>query len=293
LSLLILKIPLKYPLMLRGKYKTYDRLFVYILRNFHPELRNLKDEDLIGVWEEDGVGVLFFHVEKDELVKRLVKDYDLILEEKDVIRYEEWTEKRFPQPFKVGNLKIAPIWVEGDWDIVIDPSVVFGEGSHPTTSTVLELSWKFYQEFGLPERVIDLGCGTGVLSLFWAKLGAEVVAVDKNPLCVEVTRHNAKLNGLENKINVVEGDVKEFLPVNADLVLANLFKGILLELFGLSSFWKAPYYIVSGFSPAMEEELIMPLSGFKIELSERVERNGWVTWFLKNPKGKKFSRRKS
>jgi len=170
--------------------------------------------------------------------------------------------------------------VDGDWDIVIDPSVVFGEGTHPTTSMVLELSWKFYKKFGLPEKVIDLGCGTGVLSLFWAKLGAEVVAVDKNPLCVKVTQHNAKLNNLENKIKVIEKDVKEVLPVNADLVLANLFKGILLELFGLPSFWKSPYYIVSGFSPGMEKELILPLKSFKVEITERVEKNGWVTWFL-------------
>ena len=268
--------------MLRGRHKTYDKLYIYIFKNFHPALRELEDEDLIGVWEEDGVGVLFFHSPRDELVNRVIQKYGLELEEKDVVPYSEWMENRFPKPIRVGDLNIAPVWIKGDWDIVLDPSVVFGEGRHPTTSMVLQMCWEFFKENGLPEFVVDMGCGTGVLSLFWAKLGSRVLAVDKNPLCVEVTKHNAQLNSLKDKIQVIHEDVKGVLPIKADLIVANLFKAILIELFGLPSFWSSPYYIVSGFSPAMEDELKASLSAFNVEIVKRKELDGWVSWLIKN-----------
>ncbi|NPA39025.1 MAG: methyltransferase domain-containing protein [Thermodesulfobacteria bacterium] len=268
--------------MLRGKYKTYDKLYIYILKGFHPELRSLSDEDLIGVWEEDGIGVLFFHREKDELVNSLCKKLGLELEEKDVVNYKEWMENRFPQPIQIGNISIAPIWCKGNWDIVFDPSVVFGEGRHPTTYTVLELCWEFYESYGLPKKVIDIGCGTGVLTLFWAYLGSEVTAIDINPLCVEVTLNNLKMNGLSSRVKLLQGDVKKFLPLEGELVVANLYKGLILDLFGLPSFWTSDYYIVSGFRPDMEEEIRSALSPFSVEVIKRKEKEGWVSWLLKN-----------
>jgi ribosomal protein L11 methyltransferase len=268
--------------MLKGKYKNYSDLHIYILKNTHPELKNLEDEDLIGVWEEDGVGVLFFHKPKDALIKELSRKYNLELEEKDVVPYEKWNENRFPKPIKIGSFRIAPVWYEGEWDLIFDPSVVFGEGHHPTTAMMLELSWEFYQKIGKPQKVLDIGCGSGLLTLFWAKLGAKVTAIDINPLCVKVTRNNLALNQLLNKAEVLEGDIKKFLPLKADLVLGNLYKGLLLDLFGLPSFWSSPYYLVSGFSPAMEKELREALTPYSVDIVARKERENWVCWLLKN-----------
>jgi len=269
--------------MLKGKYKKYDTLYIYSFRNSHPELKNFDDEDLIGVWEEEGISVLFFHKPKEELIKELAKKYGLELEVKDVIPYESWNEKRVPKPFKVGPYKIAPVWYEGEWDLIFDPSIVFGEGNHPTTSMMLELSWEFYQNFGKPKKVLDIGCGTGILTLFWAKLGAEVIAVDINPLCVKVTKHNLALNSLSAE--VVEGDIKGLLPIKVDLVLANLYKGLLEELFNLESFWTSQFYLVSGFMNSMEKELLEKLNNRKVELLLRKEKEGWISWFIKNREG--------
>ena len=266
--------------MLKGKYKKYETLYIYSFKNSHPALRELDDEDLIGVWEEDGVSVLFFHKPKEKLVEELMKKYGLELDVKDVMPYESWNEKRVPKPFEVGPYKIAPVWYEGEWDLVFDPSVVFGEGSHPTTSMMLELSWEFYQSFGNPCRVLDIGCGTGILSLFWAKLGAEVIAVDINPLCVKVTRHNLNLNGLSAE--VIEGDIKKLLPIKVDLVLANLYKGLLEELFNLPPFWKSRFYLVSGFINIMEKELLNALKNTNTEILWRREKDNWIIWLLEN-----------
>ncbi len=270
--------------MLKGKYKNYTDLYIYIFKNSHPELKNLEDEDFIGVWEEDGVGVLFFHKPKDDLIQELSKKYNLELELKDKVPYDKWNENRFPKPLEIGNLKIAPIWCEGKWDLVFDPSVVFGEGGHPTTVMMLELSWEFYKNFCKPDRVLDIGCGSGILTLFWAKLGSNLVSIDINPLCIKVTKHNLALNGLLNKAEVIEGNIKKLLPLKADLVLGNLYKGLLLDLFGLPSFWTSPYYLLSGFSVAMERELKDALKPYSAEIILRKEMNNWVCWLLKNKK---------
>ncbi len=266
--------------MLRGKYKKYETLYIYSFTNSHPALKDFDDEDLIGVWEEDGVSVLFFHKPKDELVEKLIKDYGLKLDVKDVMPYEIWNEKRMPKPFKVGPYTIAPVWYEGNWDLIFDPSIVFGEGTHPTTSMMLELSWEFYQNFEKPKKVLDIGCGTGILTLFWAKLGTEVIGVDINPLCVKVSKHNLALNGLSGK--VIEGDIKEMLPISVDLVLANLYKGLLEELFDLPAFWTSRFYLFSGFIKEMEDELLTSLKKHKVEILLRKEKENWVSWLVEN-----------
>jgi ribosomal protein L11 methyltransferase len=266
--------------MLRGKYKRYETLYIYSFRNSHPALKEFDDEDLIGVWEEEGISVLFFHKPKDELVKELMEKYGLELDVKDVMPYESWNEKRIPKPFEIGPYKIAPLWYEGIWDIVFDPSIVFGEGAHPTTSMMLELSWEFYQNFRKPQKVLDIGCGTGILGLFWAKLGSEVIAVDINPLCVKVTKNNLALNGLSAE--VIEGDIKKLLPIKVDLVLANLYKGLLEELFKIPSFWTSKFYMFSGFIKSMEEELFTLLKKQKTEVLLRKEKEGWISWLVEN-----------
>lgn len=266
--------------MLKGPYKKYEDLYIYGFKNSHKALRDLEEEDLIGYWEEDGIGVLFFHKEKDDLVKELIAKYHLELDLKQKVKYSEWNEKRMPKPFEVGPFKVAPIWYEGKWDIVFDPSVVFGEGTHPTTSLMLESSWEFFQTFGLPQRVLDIGCGSGILTLLWSKLGSKVTAVDINPLCIKVTKHNLSLNGLFAE--VIESDIRRLLPLKVDLVLANLYKGLLVDLFGLPSFWTSKYYLVSGFVITMEEELKQALTPFSCEILWRKEKSSWVCWLIKN-----------
>ncbi len=265
--------------MLRPPYQRYETFYIYGFRNTHPALREFDDPDLIGYWEEDGIGVLFFHQPKDELVNKLAERYNLLLDVKDVVPFTEWNERRIPQPFNIGPIKIAPLWFEGEYDLKFDPSIVFGEGRHPTTEMVLKVSWELYQKDQTIKRVYDLGCGSGILTLFWAKLGAEVTALDYNPLCVKVTKKNLELNNLKGE--VIEGDVREHLPYKGDLILANLYKGLLLELLSKQEFFSAKYYLLSGIVVSMAVELEEVLQKSSVEILEKREKENWLCYLLK------------
>jgi len=266
--------------MLRGKHRRYHRLHLYAVDRCDPRLHQIEDEDFIGCWEEEDFAVLFFHEPKDELVERLLKDLGLSLEEKAVVDFEEWGEGRRIAPFHVGPFRLAPEWQAQKGDLAFDPGVVFGSGTHPTTRLCLDWMYRLWQEKGPFDHVADLGCGSGLVSLLAAKLGARVTAVDINPLCVQLTEKNLRINRLLTRAEVIREDVRRLLPLEADLVVANLFKGLLVELFGLPSFWKAKYYLFTGFVPSMEEELKKALSPYA-ELCGRDEKNGWVLYAAK------------
>ncbi len=266
--------------MLRGNRKRYDKLYLYSLDRKHPALHQIEDEDFIGCWEEDGLAILFFHREKKELVERIAAQLGLKVEDSAVVTYDEWGEGRKVGPLKIGEITLRPVWQEGP-GLTFDPGVVFGSGNHPTTKLSLKWIYHLWENYGPFEKAADLGCGAGLLTLLLTHLGAKVLAVDFNPLCVALTTKNLLLNGLEKQAQVIQADVRKVLPLEADLVVANLFKGLLLDLFGLPSFWTAKHYLFSGFSPSMEKELKEAL-WFRAEIKAREEQEGWVIWHVIN-----------
>ncbi len=267
--------------MLRGKYKRYHKLYLYAVDGCDPDFHQILDEDFIGCWEEEDLCVIFFHRPKDELVEELLAEKGLRLETKACVDFENWGEGRRIEPFSIGRYVFAPEWLENKADIKFDPGVVFGSGNHPTTRLCLNTVYELWKRYGPFTRIADLGCGSGLISIFSAYLGANVLAVDRNRLCVALTEKNARINGLSSQIMVIQADVKELVPYKADLIVANLYKGLLIELFGLPSFWKNPYYIFSGFVSSMEKELQDVLSLYA-EMIFRKEKDGWVLYAVKS-----------
>ena len=115
---------------------------------------------------------------------------------------------------------------EFEYEIVIDPKMAFGTGHHQTTAMMLELMLE--NDFA-GKKVLDMGCGTGILAIMATKLGtAEVMAIDYDPVCYDSTIENAQLNHIDN-IKALCGS-KEVIPDEMyDTILANINRNILLD----------------------------------------------------------------
>jgi ribosomal protein L11 methyltransferase len=126
--------------------------------------------------------------------------------------------RNFHRPVRVGRLWIGPPWEQAPEDgsaVVVDPGRAFGTGSHPTTQLCLE----FLQELE-PSSLLDVGCGSGVLSIAAALLGFHpVVAVDIEPPSIDATLENARSNGVEIDARLVCADAA--LP-SASTAVANI-----------------------------------------------------------------------
>jgi len=126
--------------------------------------------------------------------------------------------RAFHHGIVVGRFWVGPPWEEapsGAEAIVIDPGRAFGTGGHPTTRLSLEL----LQELE-PARLLDIGCGSGVLSIAGAKLGFEVTAIDVDDVAIEATLANARVNGVEISAYRLDALVDE-LP-ETDVAVANI-----------------------------------------------------------------------
>mgnify|MGYP001264947210 CR=1 FL=1 len=160
---------------------------------------------------------------------------------------EDWMAawKQHYKPIPVGKkLLILPAWVDlqdpNRLPVRIDPSMAFGTGTHPTTQLVMELQ----EELTPPGvQVIDIGCGSGILSIAAIRLGAaHALGVDIDPASVKATRENAAANDVAEQIEVGLGSVDEVLAGqfslrSAPLVLANILAPVIIRLFdgGLGS----------------------------------------------------------
>lgn len=133
-------------------------------------------------------------------------------------------------PVRIGRVVIKPTWEPwpseslparaDDVLIVLDPGLAFGTGLHATTrGCLLELQARIRRG----DRAVDFGCGTGILAIAAAKLGARaVLAIDFDPVAVEVARENAARNEVADRVQVQQGATLAGLPDGQDLILANV-----------------------------------------------------------------------
>ncbi len=179
---------------------------------------------------------------------------------------EDWQDRwrQFHKPVRVGRLWIGPPWEQpddGSIAVVIDPGRAFGTGGHPTTQLCLELL-----ESQARGSVLDVGCGSGVLSIAAAKLGfAPVLAIDFDPQAVEATERNAADNGVAVDVRRADLYVDE-LP-ETSLALANIAAE---AVEGLSTRLRSERVITSGYLVSDEPGL----DGYQIE--RRSQDGGWA-----------------
>ena len=220
------------------------------------DVTSSKKED--GMWDLIDEDVLR-HMSEDVLVKAYFKDdmsareTQLLLEEKigelrrldmgfDMgslaienrsVHEQDWAEnwKKYYKPFRAGErLVIKPSWEpyeeqEGDLVLELDPGMAFGTGTHETTFMCMEQLEKYVRP-GC--KAIDVGCGSGILGLAAAKLGAgDVLAIDLDELAVKVARENTEKNRLTDRVRVVHGDLLKQREEQADVIVANIIADVI------------------------------------------------------------------
>jgi ribosomal protein L11 methyltransferase len=142
---------------------------------------------------------------------------------------------------KFGRLNWVPVWerdtfvlVAGEEVLWLDPGMAFGTGNHETTRLCCERLADFAARRGTAGRVIDAGCGSGILALSAAKLGFRRIAgFDNDPEAIRVSEENAGLNGLAGRVEFRVGDlVAGLVGREAELVLANIQADVLVHFAG-------------------------------------------------------------
>jgi ribosomal protein L11 methyltransferase len=160
---------------------------------------------------------------------------------------DRWRE--FHRPVRVGPFWIGPPWEEAPLDavpVVIDPGRAFGTGAHPTTRLCVELIAELS-----PASLVDIGCGSGVISIAAAMLGfAPVTAVDVDPAAVEATLRNAAANGVS--LDVLKLDATQGALPPAEIVAANVSLPVAEALLPRL---RARIVVASGYLEANEPEL--------------------------------------
>jgi len=198
---------------------------------------------------------------------------------------ESWRENY--KPILIGRgLLILPAWLESPdpqrIPIKIDPGMAFGTGTHPTTQLCLELMEHANVQHA---NAIDVGCGSGILSIAALKLGAEkVLGVDIDIESVKNSRENADLNGVGEELILGQGSVDEILRgdfefKSAPLVLANILAPVLIRLFdsGLADLI-APQgeIILSGILDHQAESVIAAGNAQGLKLNDKRQIGDWV-----------------
>lgn len=186
--------------------------------------------------EEDNIEEILGYVnEKLVELKEMGIDLGEAKVEHEKMYEEDWanTWKQYYKPSKVGEkIVVKPIWEEyeekeGELVVNLDPGMAFGTGTHETTRMCIQSLEKYVKE---ESTVFDVGCGSGILAIAAAKLGAKLaVGVDLDPVAVESSIENVGYNNLNN-IEILHGNLVEVIDGKADIVVANILAEIICIL---------------------------------------------------------------
>ena len=265
------------------------------------------DEDLLR--EKAGVSRITFYLERNEgaldtiarvriamsALKKAHPEYGPLLLTIDSVADADWENnwKKFYKPMEIGQrLLVVPQWEtakdNGRVRLVLNPGLTFGTGSHATTRLCLQALDKYIHG---GEKVLDLGCVSGILSIAALVLGAkEAFACDIDEKCVDVAYENAALNGVgKDRYTVRWGDVLTDRALQAqlgggyDIVVANIVADVIIGLSGrVRPFLKeGGLFLCSGIIDERAEEVLAQLRADGWIVMERHDSEGWYSFLCR------------
>ncbi|MCD6191797.1 MAG: 50S ribosomal protein L11 methyltransferase [Sulfurimonas sp.] len=263
------------------KVSSHHSLFSDFLSDTVPVGFEETDEGFI-IRSEDELDTIVWGLEQftEALNKALNETIELECEQSK-LKNSDWVEvyQKSISPLAIDKFYIHPTWDEPSKELIniaIDPALAFGTGHHPTTASSLKAISRYVKE---GDSVIDVGCGSGILGIGAMKLGAIVDACDTDPVSVENSIGNAKLNNLEFA-TIWEGSCS-LTDSKYDIVVANIVADVLT-------------FIAKDLKNAMKKDAVLILSGIldkyetkvlnfykDCKIVERIAQDEWVTLVLK------------
>ena len=198
---------------------------------------------------------------------------------------DEW-KKYFHTVNITDNIVIKPSWDEyepSDNEIVveIDPGLAFGTGTHETTSLCVEFLEKYAQN---KKKLLDIGCGSGILMLIGKKLGVEkVVGIDIDEKVNDVVLENFSKNGINDNFQVIIGNLVDNVNEKYDLVVSNILVDVLEKLLEdiEKILEKDATVIFSGILNEKEEAFLKKAKNYNLKQIDRKDKNNWVSLVFK------------
>ena len=265
----------------------HQELYIYYLKGRLKADGTMLPDTCIGNWEEEEDSFLFFSRPAYEQVERLLsRQPQLSYIDSYHMPYEQWLGEIFTT-FEHGKFRVIPPWETSPdqkttsgakLSILLDPGLVFGTGTHPTTRDCLE-ALELAAGPNAFNTVLDLGTGTGLLALAAAKLGCKgVVAVDLNYLAAKTAERNVRLNGLQNRVVTVQGRAEDMIAYPADLVIANIHYHVMRQLVNDKGFLTKKNFILSGLLRSEAKDIVEILARHPVKIIKQWTHEGiWHT----------------
>jgi len=208
--------------------EAYKDLYIYYLKGHLASDSEIFYKGFIGNWEEDEFSFLFFSRPSKKKVEDLLNAQPhLTLLDNYHMTYDDWHGETLA-PFRAGRFFITHPWDKirnnpdigsdtgsdtgpDEFQITLDPGVVFGTGTHATTYNCLEALELAFSGSKI-QSALDLGTGSGVLAIAAARLGCnKILAVDKNLLAARTAEKNVQLNNVKKNVMVIQGSAEIFI----------------------------------------------------------------------------------
>ena len=206
------------------------------------------------------------------------------------VNEEEWATawKKYYHPVKISErFTVVPTWEEytpvssDELIIELDPGMAFGTGTHPTTVMSIQGLERFVKK---DDVVIDVGTGSGVLSIAAAMLGAKkVTALDLDEVAVESAKMNIKLNKVHPVVDVFQNNLLEGIQEKADVIVANILAEVIVRFTDAAAQCLKPggYFITAGIIQQKKDEVKESIESAGFQIEETVQMEDWVSFIAK------------
>lgn len=228
-----------------------------------------------------------------------IEFFDLLNElkiEKSKIKISELENKNWNEiwensiePIQITeNIVVKPSWknfpTKSQIEVIIDPKMSFGTGHHETTRLITKLIEKFLQK---ENTVLDIGTGSGILSIVAIKLGAKYcVAIDNDEWSIQNANENVEKNFVNDKMKILLGTIEDVLENSFDLIIANIQSSVILPILDeiKLKIKTGGKILLSGLLKVEYENLVSQFQKHSLNIVEQMEENEWLAFCLEKIK---------